>query len=58
MLAINYATISGRLEVFGGGGGGELGTFGKLLGRSYLTGVFGSCPDVTSSSSGTTRDEN
>ena len=33
------------------------GTFGKLLGRSYLSGVFGSCPDVTSSSSGTTRDE-
>ena len=36
------------------GGGSELGYF---WGRSYLTGVFGSCPDVTSSSSGATRDE-
>ncbi len=57
MWAINYAAISLRLEVFGGVGVANWGPFGKPLGRSYLSGVFGSCPDVTSSSSGTTRDE-
>ena len=55
--AINYAAISVRLEVFGGVGVANWGPFGTPLGRSYLSGVFGSCPDVSSSSSGATRDE-
>ena len=32
MWAINYAAISGRLEVFGGGGGSELGYFWEAIG--------------------------